>query len=84
MSTTTTPHELAADSIFVAAEYWAKQRAYWIGRANDADRSAQSLAEFPRRRCLHLARKAEARVVNLSIGAEIHCRLELDVQEVCQ
>jgi len=63
------------ETIFKEAEHQAKTRAHWLERANDTARSPESLSEFPRRRCLRLARKAEARIVDLSIRAEVHCRL---------
>lgn len=64
--------------LFDAAQETAQRRARWLKRAADTARSAPSLAEFPRRRCLALARQCEARIVNLSITAELRCQRELE------
>lgn len=61
-----------ADNIHAQAVRAAQDRAHWLARAADTQRCAQSLRELPRRRCLALARKAEQRVIDLAIWAEIY------------
>ncbi len=61
---------MTTDPIFQAAQHLAQHRAYWLAQAADATRCEQQLQQFPRRRCLHLARECEARIVNLAIKAE--------------
>ncbi|QXL84112.1 hypothetical protein [Comamonas sp. NLF-1-9] len=63
-------------ALFLAAQETAQRRGRWLERAADTTRSAQSLAEFPRRRCLALARKCETHIVDLAILAELRCERE--------
>lgn len=60
--------------LFNSAVYWAQKRAHYRQRA---DQGHQTLT---RRQCLHRARQAEARIVDLSIKAEIRARREMDLR----
>lgn len=55
---------MTPDPIFQAAQRLAQDRAYWRACAGNAT------PQFPRARCLKLARECEARIVYLSIEAE--------------
>jgi hypothetical protein len=58
--------------LFNSAVYWAQKRAQYRQRA------AEGHQTLTRRQCLRRARQAEARIVDLSIKAEIAARRELD------
>ncbi|HEY0954006.1 MAG TPA: hypothetical protein VGE36_04565 [Roseateles sp.] len=59
--------------IFNGAVYWAQKRAHYRQRANEGHQT------LTRRQCLRRARQAEARIVDLSIKAEIQARREQDM-----